>query len=76
MILLGRLYFQDTGICMSSIDDLTCTVKVKLCFSPQSNSAFSIKAETQKRTLRNGHHAESWKSFKQQSLQDSSEKIK
>ncbi|MED6246271.1 hypothetical protein ATANTOWER_015249, partial [Ataeniobius toweri] len=45
-------------------------------FNLSSNSAFSVKAETQKRTLRNGHHAESWKSFKQQSLQDSSEKIK
>ncbi|MED6278746.1 hypothetical protein CHARACLAT_027124, partial [Characodon lateralis] len=45
-------------------------------FNLSSNSAFSVKAETQKRTLRNGHHAESWKSFKQRSLQDSSEKIK
>ncbi|KAM4597095.1 zinc transporter ZIP13 isoform 2-T2 [Fundulus diaphanus] len=44
-----------------------------LNFNLSSNSAFSVKAEA---SLRNGHHAESWKSFKRQSLHDGSEKIK
>ncbi|XP_074472104.1 zinc transporter ZIP13 [Sebastes fasciatus] len=39
----------------------------------QSISAFSGKAVA---SLKNGHHAESWKSSKQQSLQERSEKIK
>lgn len=39
----------------------------------QANSVFSGKAAV---SLRNGHHAESWKSSKQQSLQERSEKIK
>lgn len=39
----------------------------------QSNSVFTEKAVA---SLRNGHHAESWKSSKQQSLQERSEKIK
>lgn len=39
----------------------------------QSNSVLSGKAEV---SLRNGHHAESWKSTKQQSLNERSEKIK
>ncbi|XP_054469172.1 zinc transporter ZIP13 [Anoplopoma fimbria] len=39
----------------------------------QSISAFSGKAAA---SLKNGHHAESWKSSKQQSLQERSEKIK
>ncbi|XP_037605845.1 zinc transporter ZIP13 [Sebastes umbrosus] len=39
----------------------------------QSISAFSGKAVA---SLRNGHHAESWKSSTQQSLQERSEKIK
>lgn len=46
-----------------------------LPYSPQtqSNSVLSGKAEV---SLRNGHHAESWKSSKQQSLNERSEKIK
>ncbi|XP_021165263.2 zinc transporter ZIP13 isoform X2 [Fundulus heteroclitus] len=44
-----------------------------LNFNLSSNSALSVKAEA---SLRNGHHAESWKSFKRQSLHDGSEKIK
>ncbi|XP_034428561.1 zinc transporter ZIP13 [Hippoglossus hippoglossus] len=39
----------------------------------QSNSVFGEKAVV---SLRNGHHAESWKSSKQQSLQERSRKIK
>lgn len=39
----------------------------------QSISAFSGKASA---SVRNGHHAEAWKSSKQQSLQERSEKIK
>ena len=39
----------------------------------QSNSVFGEKAVV---SLRNGHHAESWKSSKQQSLQERSGKIK
>ncbi|XP_030269855.1 zinc transporter ZIP13 [Sparus aurata] len=39
----------------------------------QSNSVFSAKAMT---SLTNGHHAESWKSSKQQTLPERSEKIK
>lgn len=44
-------------------------------FPPQtpSNSVFGEKAVA---SLRNGHHAESWKSSKQQSLPERSEKIK
>lgn len=44
-------------------------------FAPQteSNSVFSGKAAV---SLRNGLHAESWKSSKQPSLQERSEKIK
>ncbi|XP_014887226.1 zinc transporter ZIP13 isoform X1 [Poecilia latipinna] len=44
-----------------------------LNFNLSSSSAFGVKTEA---SLRNGHHAESWKSSKLQSLQDSSEKIK
>ncbi|XP_069553773.1 zinc transporter ZIP13 isoform X1 [Brachyistius frenatus] len=46
---------------------------LKFNSATQSNSVFSGKAAV---SLRNGHHAESWKSSKQQSLQKRSEKIK
>lgn len=39
----------------------------------QPNSVLSGKADV---SCKNGHHAESWKSSKQQSLHESSEKIK
>lgn len=52
----------------------TCSSFLNL-FSPQtqSNSVLSGKAEV---SLRNGDHAESWKSSKQQSMHERSEKIK
>lgn len=39
----------------------------------EANSVLSEKAEV---SLKNGHHAESWKSSKQQSMHERSEKIK
>ncbi|XP_038139839.1 zinc transporter ZIP13 isoform X2 [Cyprinodon tularosa] len=44
-----------------------------LNFNLSSNSAINVKAET---SLRNGNHAEAWKSFQRQTQQDTSEKIK
>ncbi|KAM9366915.1 zinc transporter ZIP13 [Symphorus nematophorus] len=53
-------------------EDPTSDSDVNFNSATQSNSVFSGKPVS----LRNGHHAESWKSSKQQSLQERSEKIK
>lgn len=52
---------------------LSCFFPFPFSLQTRSNSVFSGKAAI---SLRNGHHAESWKSSKQQSLQERSEKIK
>ncbi|XP_072236810.1 zinc transporter ZIP13 [Leuresthes tenuis] len=56
-----------------SLEDPTSDSDLNFNLSTQSSSAFSGKAVA---SLNNGHHTESWKSSKQQSLQDRSEKIK
>ncbi|XP_041836654.1 zinc transporter ZIP13 [Melanotaenia boesemani] len=56
-----------------SLEDPTSDSDLNFNLSTQSNSAFGGKAVA---SLRNGHHTESWKSSKQQSLQGRSEKIK
>ncbi|KAM3625012.1 uncharacterized protein V6R79_005593 [Siganus canaliculatus] len=48
-------------------------LEADLNFNSASNSVFSGKAVA---SLKNGHHAESWKSTKQQNLPERSEKIK
>ncbi|XP_026234671.1 zinc transporter ZIP13 [Anabas testudineus] len=53
--------------------DPTSKSLLNLNSATHSNSVFSGKAGL---PLKNGHHAESWKSSKQQSLQERSEKIK
>lgn len=56
-----------------SQDDPTSDSDLNFNSATQSDSVFSEKAVV---SLRNGLHAESWKSSKQQSLQERSEKIK
>uniref|UniRef100_A0A665WR01 Zinc transporter ZIP13 n=2 Tax=Echeneis naucrates TaxID=173247 RepID=A0A665WR01_ECHNA len=67
-LLLEKIFpDQDSHEDPTSKSDLNCNS------ATQSISFFSEKAVA---SLRNGHHAESWKSSKQQSLQKRSEKIK
>ncbi|KAM9409028.1 zinc transporter ZIP13 [Pholidichthys leucotaenia] len=56
-----------------SLEDSTSVSDLSFNSAMQPNSVFSGKAVV---SLRNGLHAESWKSSKQQSLQERSEKIK
>ncbi|XP_078103531.1 zinc transporter ZIP13 [Sander vitreus] len=67
--LLLEKMFQD----QDGHEDPTSDSDLNSNSAPQSNSAFSGKAVA---TLKTVHHAESWKSSKQQSLQERSEKIK
>ncbi|XP_067352410.1 zinc transporter ZIP13 isoform X2 [Channa argus] len=67
-LLLEKMFpDQDSATNTTSKSDLN------LNLATQSNSVFSGKTAV---SIRNGHHAESWKSSKQQSLQERSEKIK
>lgn len=67
-LLLEKMFpDQDSMEDPASDADLNCNS------ATQSNSVFNEKEVV---SLRNGHHAESWKSSKQQSLQERSEKIK
>ncbi|XP_070760279.1 zinc transporter ZIP13 [Enoplosus armatus] len=56
-----------------SQEDPTSDSDLNFNSATQSDSVFSGNAVA---SLRNGHHADSWKSSKQQSLQERSEKIK
>ncbi|XP_030582283.1 zinc transporter ZIP13 isoform X2 [Archocentrus centrarchus] len=67
-LLLEKMFpDQDSPENPASVSDLNFNS------ATQPNSVFSGKAVV---SLSNGHHAESWKSSKQQSLQERSEKIK
>ncbi|XP_049922059.1 LOW QUALITY PROTEIN: zinc transporter ZIP13 [Epinephelus moara] len=71
--LLAFLLLEKMFPDQDSQEDSTSDADLNFNSASQSNSAFSGKAVA---SLRNGHHAESWKSSKQQSLQERSEKIK
>lgn len=71
--LLAFLLLEKMFPDQDSHEDPTSNSDLNSNSASQSNSAFSGKAMA---SLRNGHHAESWKSSKQQSLQERSEKIK
>lgn len=71
--LLAFLLLEKMFPDQDSQEDPTSDSDLNSNSATQSNSVFSGKAVV---SLRNGHHAESWKSSKQQSLQERSEKIK
>ncbi|XP_022056694.2 zinc transporter ZIP13 [Acanthochromis polyacanthus] len=71
--LLSFLLLEKMFPDQDSIEDPASDSDLNFNSATQSNSVFNEKAVV---SLRNGHHAESWKSSKQQSLQERSEKIK
>uniref|UniRef100_A0A3P8TEE1 Zinc transporter ZIP13 n=1 Tax=Amphiprion percula TaxID=161767 RepID=A0A3P8TEE1_AMPPE len=71
--LLAFLLLEKMFPDQDSIEDPASSSDLNFNSATQSNSVLNEKAVV---SLRNGHHAESWKSSKQQSLQERSEKIK
>lgn len=71
--LLAFLLLEKMFPDQDSMEDPASDSDLNFNSATQSNSVFNEKAVV---SLRNGHHAESWKSSKQQSLQERSEKIK
>lgn len=71
--LLAFLLLEKMFPDQDNIEEPTSDSDLNFNSATQSNSVFTEKAVA---SLRNGHHAESWKSSKQQSLQERSEKIK
>uniref|UniRef100_A0A8D3BIX9 Zinc transporter ZIP13 n=1 Tax=Scophthalmus maximus TaxID=52904 RepID=A0A8D3BIX9_SCOMX len=71
--LLAFLLLEKMFPDQDSLEDPTSNSDLNFNCPAPSNSVFSEKAVV---SLKNGHHAESWKSSKQQSVQGRSEKIK
>lgn len=71
--LLAFLLLEKLFPDQDSQEDLPSDSDMNSNSAKQSNSVFSGKAAV---SLRNGHHADSWKSSKQESLPQRSEKIK